>query len=476
MTFNWSWVKTTKDTLKASASIDKGAISLTGLKTPDKGILKANEIKSSIDSANASISQVWRIWTSTIKPLLDSLPAGPRDNRWRDGRGLPQKIDALAYGIQGTTLFVFNDALSTTADGRYWHSVDMRPKTIAEAIEDIWTELSSFSGETTTSTSYDLEPLWSAIGHHYKSPSLTSLSTSLDYRAGVVETNMGQLANDIYESSVFGFGWGTPLTYSIAKNIDRILKIHGITSGWQNNPDTVNHDSVSPGAHTHTYANILPPPTASLVQDRLGTVSSLYNDILRLRYEIAQTRGGANWYSDVTSPWQTSPAKTSLGDHINFVGAGTASTTNPHAVHYTNTGASTIFGNVASYLGMPDYTSSADPSYTSVYYIVQNSSIKEAIEQLDTALHTYLGSGEVIRVTYNYDRSGMSESERETTPIIITHNTGKKPILSVLDATPVEEGSSGEYVSPVDLNVVHVSSNEFEVWTGAAIIEIIALY
>jgi hypothetical protein len=477
MTFNWSWVKQSKDTLKASASIDKGAISLSSLKTPDKGIIKANEIKSSIDSANASISQVWRTWVSTIKPVLDSLPAGPRDNRWKDGRGLPAKIDALIYGVQGSTLFVFNDATSSIADGRYWHAVDLRPKTIAESVEDLWDALSSLSSTGSGSSSYDLEPLWAAVGHHYKDSALVSISTSLDYRTSVLETNLNQLPNDIYGNHEgFSYGFGSPLNYSVAINIDRLLKLHGIIDGWQDDPDAVNHNAVVPGSHTHTYVNIQPVPSASLTQDRFSVVATLYNDILRLRYEIQQVRGSTNWYSDVVSPWQTPPQKTSLYDHINYVGSGTASATNPHAVHYTNTGASTIFSNVISYLGMPNYTPANMPNYTSTYYVTQGNSILNAINQLDTALHTYLSSGEVIRATYNYDRSSMSESERETTPIVVTHNTGKKPILSVLDATLIEEGSSGEYISPVDLNIVHISNNEFQVWTGAAILEIIALY
>jgi hypothetical protein len=475
MAFNWSWVKPSKDTLRASASIDKGAISLTGLKTPDKGILKANEIKSSVDSANASISQVWRIWTSTIKPMLDSLPAGARDNRWRDGRGLPQKIDALTYGIQGSTLFVFNDAVDTVADGRYWHTTDLRPKTIAEAIEDIWVELSSFATGTTTVTSYDLEPLWTAIGHHYKDSALTSIASSLDARTGVLETNVSQLSSDLFGNPTFSFGWGTPLTYSVALNLDYILKLHGIATGWQTDPSSANHSAVVPGAHTHTYANVFPAPAATLTQNRTGTVTSLYNDILRLRYEIDQVKGGANWYSDVTSPWQTPPSKTSLGDHINFVGTGTASITNPHAISYADLGADTIFSNIASYIGMPNYTITADPLYSSVNYVTQSNSLVDAISELDTALYAYASSGEVVRVTYNYDRSATPEEDRETTPIVVTHNLNKKPILSVLDASPTE-GFPEEYISPLDLNIVHTSNNEFEVWTGAAIVEIIALY
>jgi hypothetical protein len=471
MAFNWNWVNSSIDTLKASSSIDKGSISLTSLKTPDKGILKASEIKNSIDSANSSITQVWRTWTSTIKPILDSLPAGQRDNRWRDGRGLPSKIDALVYGIQGTTLFAFNDATGAVADGRYWHSVDSRPKTISEVLEDLWDAISDLEGTSTTpGESTDLDPVWAAIGNHYKDPLLTSASSSLDYRTGVLET----IAAMSYTALFDGFS-GSPLAHSIAKNIDRILKIHGISGGWQNNPDSVNHNSVVPGAHDHAYTDIKPAPLSTLEANRAATVSSLYVDVQRLRYEITRTKGSLSWNQDVASPWQTLPTYTTLSDHINFVGSGTASSTNPHGVDYTDVGADTVFSNIANYIGMPDYTSSAAPIYSSTYYITQGNPIIDALNELDTAFHTYLGGGTVVRATYEYDRSAMTEEERLTTPIVVSHNTGKKPILSVLDASP-EEYVSGMYSSPLDLNIIHVSNNEFQVWTGAAVVEIIALY
>jgi hypothetical protein len=468
--FRWSWVRDSRDTLKASLSIDKGSISLIGLKTPDKGILKASEIKASIDSANASITQVWRTWTSTIKPILDSLPAGARDNRWREGRGLPSKIDALIYGIQGTTLFVFNDATSANADGRYWHSVDSRPKTIAEAIEDIWSAVSDLSLTTVeSSTSNDLEPLWTAIGHYYKDPALTSVAGSLDIRTGNLEGDVADLTKDIFE----GFA-RTPgaLTYTLAKHLDALLKIHEVSGGWGEDPDLMDH-AFTPGAHNHAYTDITPVPASNLTQNRVGSVSSLYNDVLRLRYEIAAVKG-VNWDLDAVSPFVGTPA-TSLQSHINYVGAGTPSTSNPHGLDYTNVGVVPLFENVSGFIGMTDFTDNEMPNYSSSYYLTQSTSLATAIGALDTAFHTYLSSGEVIRATYEYDRSAMSEEERLTTPIVVTHNTGKKPILSILDASP-EEYYGGEYTSPLDLNIVHVNSNQFQVWTGAAIVEIIALY
>ena len=133
--WNWSWVSSTSDTLKASNSIDQSGGTIFTYRAAVRGQLNATELSTSIESISTNINQQWRLWQSYVRPLLDSLPAGDRDQRWRPGIGLPAKIDALSYGIQGTTLFVFNDATSTNAYGRYWDSTDERPKTIAEAFD-----------------------------------------------------------------------------------------------------------------------------------------------------------------------------------------------------------------------------------------------------------------------------------------------------------------------------------------------------
>jgi hypothetical protein len=417
------------------------------------------------------------LWRSPIRPILDSLPAGSRDQRWRPGVGLPDKIDCLGYGIQGTTLFVFNDASSTSASGRYWDATDERPKTIAEALEDLWAAVSDLDVSAISSgDSADLEPLWTAIGHNYKDSGLASLSSSLDARVAQVETNMAQLSTDIY-GGLGGWDFGTPLTYSLAENIDNLLKIHEVAGGWQENPEDVSHGAITPGAHVHPYTQVGPPPTVSLSQGRSGTYSSLYNDVLRIRWEITRTRGSSAWNTDVQSSWQSGSEYTSLGTHIGFAGSGTPGTSNPHGINYVDTGASTIFTNLTRFTGMTDYTSGIEtPTYTSTYYVSQGDNLEIAIGKIDTAVYAALGSV-VVRRDYVYDRSHLSETEREQTPITITHNLGRKPLIQVLDVSPEEESYWGEYVSPLtDINIVHIDQNSLEIWTGAAKIEIIALF
>lgn len=473
--FNWSWISSTANTLKSSVSIDQSNGIFYSYRAADRGVLSAADLRTSLDTIGTNINHQWRLWQNNIRPILDSLPAGSRDTRWRYGKGLPTKIDALNYGVQGTTLFVFNDADATKASGRYWHLTDERPLTIAEAIEDLWTALSDLD-ITSISTGEDvnLEPLWAAIGHHYKDSSLTSLATSLDSRTSVLESYLNQLRNDIYgnDEGYTSYTFGAPLLYSIAQNIDYLLQIHNVT-GWQADPSEVSHDGLG-GAeledHEHPYTDILPMPSVTLTQGRTTPYTSLYNDILRIRYEIQQTRGSTSWYTDATDPVTTSAGN--LSTHMNYVGNGTSASNNPHGLNYEDIGVDEYLENIANFIGMGDYTIDEFPSYTSTNYITQSSTLEIAISDLDAAINDTI-AGFVSSVSFGpEDRSSMSEATREITPITITHNRGALPAsVNVIDLSPESTSGEGMYSSPLlDVICDFPDNNTVRFWTAAAIV------
>lgn len=478
--WNWSWVATKEDTLKSSDSVDQSGGTLYRYRAATRGQLSAVEMSTAVDSISTNINQQWRLWRIYIRPLIDSLPAGPRDQRWRPGFGLSEKIDALTYGIQGTTLFVFNDATSTNAYGRYWDTTQERPKTIAEALEDIWSAISDISTVTSTSSGgYDDSAVWYAIGNRYEDSSLTSASSSLDARTSQLESNINQLSDDLYGASEGFTPWtfGIPLPYSLAKNIDYLLKAHNVSAGWQGNPSGISHTGIGGTSPPYAYTDISPMPTQTLSQARVAPYSTLYNEILRIRWEIARTRGTANYVTDSSDPVTSSNA--SLNTHINYVGNATPTATNPHGISLlVDLGAGTYFTNLARFSGMTNYASGTEmPTYSSTNYVTQSTNLETAIGTLDAALASFVGGGTVTRFEADYDRSSVSETEREQTPVLITHNRGKYPIVQVLDLSPSEEDYYGQYVSPaVDMNIVHLDEDSFEVWTGAAIIKVIALF
>jgi len=290
--WNWSWVSATNNTLKSSESIDQSGGTLYTYRAANRGQLDASDISTSIDSISTNINQQWTLWRTHVRPILDSLPAGERDQRWRPGIGLPTKIDALTYGLQGTTLFVFNDATSLNAYGKYWHTADERPLTIAEAMENVWTAIADI-----VTGSFNDTDLWLAIGNRYEDGTSTSAATSLDARADELEDNDEQLTDDLYgEADGFvTYDWGTPLLYSVAKNIDLLLKQHEIVGGWQANPATASHATLlsyhenlrrftgmtayTSGSETPTYSSTNYVTTGTSLETAIGALDSGVNAV-----------------------------------------------------------------------------------------------------------------------------------------------------------------------------------------------------
>ena len=76
-----------------------------------------------------------------------------------------------------------------------------------------------------------------------------------------------------------------------------------------------------------------------------------------------------------------------------------------------------------------------------------------------------------------YDRSAMSPTDRQNTPIILTHAYGRKPVINVIDETPEGTDYWGMYSSPTyDVEIDYPDSNTVRIWTEAAIISIIAFF
>lgn len=472
--FNWSWVNDTRATKRQSGVVHEGGGTIYSFRQPSGGAISSSDLSAFSRSVGQNLQKIRSDWRTYIRPVLNSLPAGNADTRWSTqiGKGLPSKIDCFAYGIQGTTLFVFNDATSTKADGRYWDSTEYRPKTIAEAFEDVYGAIATIQTATSSTASVDLDPLWAAIGEAYRGTDRATTVGSLDTRVGTLETYVSQLNEDIYEPSTFSYQIGTPLPYSIANMIDKLLILHNGT-GWGSDPSGISHSGITPSAHTHTFDEVLPPPAVASTQGRSGSYTTLENEVLRLRWEIQRTRGSASWYTDVNYPYG---GVASFGGHISAVGSGTPSATNPHGLNYIDLGIDTYLDAIIAFTGMSDYTDS-NPTYTSTSYINQGDPLQDAISDLDAAIDTVLGSA-VIRKDYGpYDRSSMSATDRALTPIVISHGYGRKPVVNVIDSSDSVAYYMGMYTAPTyDVEIDYPDSNTFRVWTDAAVIEIIAFF
>jgi hypothetical protein len=471
--FNWSWVADTASTKRASDVVHQGGGTIFSFRQAAGGAISSSDLSAFSKSVGQNLQSIRSDWRTYIRPILNSLPAGNNDQRWSTstGKGLPAKIDCFTYGVQGSTLFVFNDASSLKADGRYWYTAGNRPKTIAEAFEDVYTAINDVSSTVSDTTSVDFDPLWAAVGEAYRDSSRVAAVGSLDTRVGATETHLAQLNIDIYEPSTYSYQLGTPLLHSVAKNIEALLQIHGVAA-WQSDPTGASHSAISPSAHTHTYDEVLPMLNITLTQARTTPYTSLENEILRLRWEIQRTRGSSSWYSDATDPVTSSAGD--LSTHMNYVGKQIPSASNPHGVNYTDTGADTVFDVVRSFTGMSNNADSS-PTYSSTTYVTQSGSLETAIGELDAAVAS-VSVSTVVRQDYSYDRSSTPEHIRAQTPIPIAHNLGRKPIVEVLDTGRSDDDYWGIYISPADdVMIDHVDTNNVEVWTAAAKVEVIII-
>ena len=468
--FNWYWVNPISSTKKESGSIPQDTVSLYTFKQAARGIVSSSDINSFVLSTNQNIQSLASFNRAQIRPILLSLPAGAKDRRWSidNTRALPEKIDCFSYGVQGSTLFVFNDASLDKADGRYWVEEEHRPKTIAEKLEDLYKDISNISAANTEQTVVDLDPLWAAIGESYR----TSGNDSLDSRVNNLESFFPQLENDIYDPENTSYGLGQPLPFSIASMLDELLQLHN-GSGFGSDPTVINHDGLPVDAHIHTYTDIIPSGSQQTIQDRVTAVSTLENDIYRLRYEIKAIKGSSSWYEDPIDPVTSTAGN--LNTHMSYVGNGTVSEGNPHGTDYIDLGLEPIFDAITAYTGMTSLTDDS-PAYNNNNYIINGDSLVTAISKLDSQI-SLVSLGNAIRGDYFYNRSDISETDREQTPIIINHNMGRKPLVQVTDISDSEQDYYGQYISPDNyLNIVHIDNNEFQIWTNAAIIEVVAIY
>jgi hypothetical protein len=452
-----------------------------------------------IDKINAfqrhTVSDLSGLTTATnrLTVIVDSLAAGGADTRWN----LRKEIDVHTYGIDGSTVFVFNEASSAVADGYYWDATEKRPLTIAEIIEDYRGRinvLEAASSDSSTSFPTDLNDLWTAVGWAYDSTSgKASGSASLDYRTGTLETNVDHLASDVYgdartasgvDPGWTGWSWGqSSFSYGINEYLHYLAVLHGVNPKSAESPWDVDHDSGSVVTLPIDQDEVT--STGYTSADRLAVwVNTLEFDMKRIRYEVEYTRGVSFASGNINGPFVTdyptsSDREQTLYSHINFTDNNpsivTASQYNPHAVSYKRTGAEALFTTTRSFTGQSSETDGS-PTYStwtggSLQYLTDGDSLEKSAGLLDAAIST-----QVVRQEAYVARGG-TEFWRETNAITVTHNQGKKPVVNVLDLAPESEDAYGMYASWTrDANVVHQDDNELEVWTGSEEVLIIMIF
>lgn len=474
-TYIWNWNNIT-GTKNESKRVRQSAASLTARTFPSRGSWDVSSLNSIHVETLNDVTKLFSHWNTVVQPILNSLTAGGNDTRWG---GLRDEIDALEYGLDGTTLFVFQDASPNNFDGRYWHESDRRPYTIAEVLEDHEGRLAfleNLDGQIIDYTPYDDTDLWDAIGWGKKPGStVTSATDSLHGTQLIIQSNLDKIAKDVYGVNTSDPSWPNYLTtwngpvfkYGIYEYLAKLTAIHGVDMTAWENPWDVNHDDIGSALSPPWTQNEVLSSGYSTLERGLGLPADLEQDLQRIRYEISWLRG-TDWQSgDQDGPFDLTPgdATQTFTSHINMIGNGTPSITNPHGLDYTDTGADAILGNVAQYVGQTDIFD-IDPDYTSTYYVTDGQNLTSAISTLDSAINNLEVSGFIQRMEWIEDRTGTTEQYRRENPITISHSFGRKPIVQVLDLSDYTEDPYGQYQSLDEYsNTVHVDDNTIEVWS-----------
>jgi hypothetical protein len=497
LTYPWNWTWNTGGNT-SSLRVREASSSLTSRALPSRGAYDIKKLASIHIETLSDIGKLFSQWNSIIQPVLDSLPAGGADRRW----SLREEIDAHTYGIDGSTLFVSNDASSSVADGRYWHTSESRPITIAEALENNTGRISSLEstvaglGTGSGSGTYDDTDLWDAVGWGYNPTGGTSASSSLDGRVGTTESRITHLGNDLWGTAHAdpGGAWSWPnwswsqslYTYGVFEWVYGLMQLHGGVE-FTGDPWDVNHTGITIPSHTHTQSEVgISTGTRTRIA---GVSSSLAHDLQRLRYEISYTRGTA-WDSGVINgPFVTNypsagNSEQTVSSHINFTGSGTATSSNPHALNYVDTGQEVVNTVIRTFTGMSS-NSDSTPTYsthitpTALSAISDGDSVEKAIALLDEAVST-ASAGSVTRYEYYYDRTSTPINVREVTPINVSRPGGapsRFPLVEVIDLSPESQDPYGQYTSlTMDMNVNHIDVNNLQIWTAAAYVLVILIY
>lgn len=497
--FNWRWALSTKS---RSRRVKPTPVSLSARSFSLRGPNDASKFKSFQLEVQSDVGALASLVNNTVLPVIDSLPAGGADARW----GLRQEIDCFTYGVQGSTLFVFNTASESIADGRYWNSDERRPYTIAEKLEDqdgriSWLESNNNTNILSTAN-IDLQSLWKAVGANYQNGSKDSWSYSLDKRVAAVECHTTQLAPDLYgntrqttgdyvdpnnaiekyegdlgvagDPGWGGWTWSTSCagtkTYGVAEYVQYLALLHGVSSTSGDKPWEAKHQA---GGSTVTLPLTQEATdirgSGAYIATRTDPFSdSLKYDLGRLRSEIQYLRG-TSWSSGVqTGTFVTNwPSAGDMGQnfsyHIACVGRGTAGPLNPHGTSFHETGAEPLFAATRSFTGMSTETDSS-PTYSAHFanlrHISDGDSLELAIAKVDQVTPTTISRYELL-----VSRPLLTEEERETTPIVVNHTLGQYPVVNIIDLDP-ETGSP--YVSWTrDVSIEHIDVDTFYVYTGA---------
>jgi len=194
------------------------------LRSSSAGII--SQFEDQIRSIQGDINQIASEYNSEVYPVLDALPKGSADPRWR----LPRELSAKTGGLTGAFIFVDDEASVTSDGGRFWDEVNLRPKTVKETLNSIYADISNLLLSVRT------EAIEVGID-----PAILARINANEVRSNNNQANILQLAKDLYDETLYSLdNDGDPNLnlFSVRDMVHALLSFHG--GGW-NSSITLSH-------------------------------------------------------------------------------------------------------------------------------------------------------------------------------------------------------------------------------------------
>jgi hypothetical protein len=350
----------------------------------ERGPQNSRMLNDIVSEVSHDLINLARQWNSIAYPIFSSLPQGEQDTRWE----LDSSLNPVINGLDGTQIFMDNDAAASIDDGRYWDSTNLRPKTLKEIAAYLKDEIDTVNEALQLSEALGGEGLTeeqkARIGLNIFNQFQASASDSLDGRSKNNQYNITQLAKDIYGLAFTLDGDGAAnLVNPIRDMVDAVLELHN--GNWDDDivlAHTLDNDDIIAGAAIEQSK--VDKSSSYTELTRATTATHLEEDLNRIRYELGALRGNNSWDSDFANiPYTGAPV--SLQGHVALVGTGIAEATNPHGITPADIGLTDDLAAIHAFTGMDD-TLDATPDYTNTNFISQNDPLETAIDKLDAQL------------------------------------------------------------------------------------------
>ena len=192
------------------------------------------EITDVVKGISTRISEIVSEWNTELYPLLSTLPQGTLDPRFPNAISPP---NPKRNGFDGSNIYVDNSATSTSGGGKFWDLARLRPITVKESIDNLYSSISSqialLQAGVAQTTSGLSETMKKKIGYNIFDGSQISSATSLDGLSQSHSRHLLQLARDLYDDlyDTWTTDGSASLTYSVRDQVNSLLTIHG--TAWQ---------------------------------------------------------------------------------------------------------------------------------------------------------------------------------------------------------------------------------------------------